>query len=113
MNQKLTLENLTKNISDNESSSNNDLISLLAITELLNLEKIKTISRIKGEQVPNIAKLYLYHDTFDIPFIKSLADNILQLQISISGLGRKELVQMVQQRFDDQELQPTKKGIFK
>ena len=100
-------------IENNES--HNDLISLLAISELLDLKKIKTISRIKNDQVSNISKLYLYGETFDIPFVKNLADNILQLQISINGLGRKELVQLVQQRFSDIEIEKrvNSKDIFR
>lgn len=90
--------------------NHNDLISLLAISELLDLKKIKTISRIKNDQVSNISKLYLYGETFDIPFVKNLADNILQLQISINGLGRKELVQLVQQRFSDIEIEKNVKS---
>ena len=95
--------------------SHNDLISLLAISELLDLKKVKTISRIKNDQVSNISKLYLYGETFDIPFVKNLADNILQLQISINGLGRKELVQLVQQRFSDIEIEKkvNRKDIFR
>lgn len=95
----------------------NDLISLLAIQEILdtkNTDKLQTISRIKTDQVTQFAKLSLYADTFNVPLAKDLVDNLLRLQISIKGLGRKELVQMVQRRFDNQEAHKiTSKEIFK
>ena len=75
-----------------------DLISLKAIDELLNMKKLKTISRVKFEQVPILSKLFLFSDTFGENFTKKLANYILELQISTNGLGRRELVQLVQQR---------------
>ena len=103
---KLKLEDMTnqdnddKYVINNQQESPSDLISLKAIEELLNMKKLKTISRVKFEQVPILSKLYLFSDTFGENFTKKLADLILQLQISTSGLGRKELVQLVQQRSD-------------
>ena len=97
---KLEMEDLTKtnlNIAMDEQPQN-DLISMLAIQELLNIKKLKTITRIKPEQVSNISKLYMFSQTFNTSFTKTLADMILQLQVSINGLGRKELVQLVQKR---------------
>ena len=95
----LTLEHLINQYKDDSDNvKNTDLISLLAINELLNLDKLKTISRVKSEQIQPLTKLYLFAETFQTDFAKSLADNILQLQISILGFGRKELVQLVQNR---------------
>ena len=95
----LTLEHLINQYKDdNDSVKNTDLISLLAINELLNFDKLKTISRVKSEQIQPLTKLYLFAETFQTDFAKSLADNILELQISILGFGRKELVQLVQNR---------------
>lgn len=123
--EKLTLERMTKQTEDNtpttfsdESESVSDKVSMLAINELLDLNKLKTISRIKVEQTPILTKLYLFSDVFDTPFTKDLADYILQLQISVNGLGRKELVSLVQQRDMTLELQAqqnkvTSKNIFK
>lgn len=98
-----------------EPTGPDDQISLLAIGELLNKKKIKTISRIKPEQTSNIAKLYMFSQTFDDPFTKNLADTILQLQISINGLGRKELVNLVQKRTDMmmEQRAVTSKDIFR
>lgn len=93
---KLTLDELIDNSIEEQVENNpSDLVSLIAIKEITNLDKLKVISRVKQEQVPILTKLYLYSETFDIPFVKNIADNILQLQISIYGLGRKELVSIV------------------
>ena len=95
-NDKLKIDELLEeNISEQLESGSPDLVSLIAINELTNLEKLKVITRLKDEQVSLLAKLYMYAETFNIPFIRNLADNILQLQISIRGLGRKELVNIV------------------
>jgi hypothetical protein len=101
-------ELLEENISEQLENGSSDLVSLIAISELTNLDKLKVITRIKEEQVPILTKLYMYAETFNIPFIKNMADNILQLQISIRGLGRKELVNIVR------ESTPTevKRGLF-
>ena len=90
-------ELLEDNINEQLESGTSDLVSLIAISELTNLDKLKVITRIKEEQVPLLSKLYMYAETFNIPFIKNLADNILQLQVSIRGLGRKELVNIVRE----------------
>jgi len=110
-NDKLKIDELLEeNINEQLENSSSDLVSLIAISELTNLEKLKVITRLKDEQVPLLAKLYMYAETFDVPFIKNMADNILQLQISIRGLGRKELVNIVR------ESTPTevkvKRGLF-
>lgn len=93
---KLTLDELIDNSIEEQVENNpSDLVSLIAIKEITNLDKLKVISRVKQEQVPILTKLFLYSETFNIPFVKNIADNILQLQISIYGLGRKELVSIV------------------
>ena len=101
-------ELLEENINEQLENGTSDLVSLIAISELTNLEKLKVITRIKEEQVPILTKLYMYAETFNIPFVKNMADNILQLQVSIRGLGRKELVNIVR------ESTPTeiKRGLF-
>lgn len=100
---------------DQTETPYNDEIALRAVTELLDVKKLKTISRIKNDQVSNISKLYLFASTFNSGFTKALAEYILQLQISINGLGRKELVQLVQQRSADYSLEKplTSKDIFR
>ena len=119
---KLTLGKMTERdetdntnivVEDNPDTFN-DEIALRAVEELLNFDKIKTISRIKPSQVANLTKLYLFSEVFQAPFCKNLADNILQLQISLNGYGRQELVQLVQQRNSMPFEKPmTSKDIFK
>lgn len=102
------------NASQNIQHDNSDLINLLALQELTNSKKIKTNSRIKLEQVELLTKLYLFNDTFKTPLAKKLADLVLHLQVSINGLGRKELIQMVNTN-NDNSLQQNKrvKDIFR
>lgn len=108
-NDKLKIDELLEeNISEQLESGSSDLVSLIAISELTNLEKIKVITRLKEEQVPLLVKLYMYAETFNVPFIKNMADNILQLQVSIKGLGRKELVNIVRESTPTE----TKRGLF-
>ena len=108
-NEKLKIDELLEeNINEQFESGSSDLVSLIAISELTNLEKLKVITRLKDEQVPLLSKLYMYAETFHVPFIKNLADNILQLQISIRGLGRKELVNIVRESTPSE----TKRGLF-
>ena len=83
------------NATPNIQHDNSDLINLLALQELTNSKKIKTNSRIKLEQVELLTKLYLFNDTFKTPLAKKLADLVLHLQVSINGLGRKEIIKMI------------------
>ena len=83
----------------NFEDSNADEISKIVITELLDQKKIKSNSRIKFDQVSKIVKLYLFSKTFqDDSFSKSIGELMLELQISIQGKGRQELIQAVQRR---------------
>ncbi len=108
-NEKMKIDELLEeNISEQLESGTSDLVSLIAISELTNLNKLKVITRLKDEQVPLLSKLYMYAETFSIQFVKNLADNILQLQISIRGLGRKELVNIVRESTP----QEIKRGLF-
>ena len=111
-NQKLSLDQL---INPNKNDlDNQDLISLIATNELINSKNHKRISRVNPEQVNVITKLYLFGSLFNIGFVNKLADNILDLQISIRGLGRKELVQLVQRReMTMEEMSPKIKDIFR
>lgn len=87
-----------------------DEISKMVINELLDQKKIKSNSRIKFDQVSKIVKLFLFSKTFkDDNFSKSIGELMLELQISIQGKGRQELIQAVQRR-DMFEMQPQQKG---
>lgn len=100
----------------NDNNSATDLIKLQVAESLISNKNLKTNTRIKYEQVSHLSKLYLYSDIFEVDFIRNLADNILQLQISINGLGRKELVDLVGKVYNTgvSEVEKlTAKGIFK
>ena len=93
-----------------------DEISMAAIGELLNNKKLKANSRLKFEQVSLISKLFMFSEVFGEKFPRQLANLILELQISVNGLGRRELVQLVQQRnmmLDMQEQRKPAKEIFR
>ena len=91
------------------------MIKLQVVDNLLSNKNLKVNTRIKYEQVSHISKLYLFSDIFEIDFIKNLADTILQLQISIKGLGRKEIIDMFGKVYNDtsETEKLTSKGIFK
>lgn len=115
-NNDINILELIKDASQNDINKNNsDIISLLAINELINNQNVKRISRITPEQVNILTKLYLFGSIFDSNIATAIADNILNLQISIKGLGRKELVQLVQVRNEGraEELQFRTRDIFR
>lgn len=122
MKKTITLNDLTGKDTDNienddvftDDTGVNDKISLLALTELINMDNLPTITRIKIDQVPILTKLNLFADTFKVPFAEQLSNNIMRLQISINGLGRRELVQLVRQRDEVAEVKKlTAKDIFR
>lgn len=121
MKKTITLNDLTGKDTDNidndvftDDTGVNDKISLLALTELINMNNLPSITRIKIEQVPILTKLNLFADTFKVPFAEQLSNNIMRLQISINGLGRRELVQMVRQRDEGIDVKKlTAKDIFR
>lgn len=114
-NNDINILELIKDSTQDINKNNSDIISLLAINELINNQNVKRISRITPEQVNILTKLYLFGTIFDSNIATAIADNILNLQISIKGLGRKELVQLVQVRNDGRadELQFRTRDIFR
>ena len=104
MSKELNIKDITRKNDDNtyietkDEQPVSDQISLLAIQELLNKKNLKSISRVKFDQVSILTKLHLFAQTFGIAFTNDLAELVEELQISVSGLGRKELVQLVQRR---------------
>lgn len=113
---KLELKDLIQPEEIKNDNNVTDLIKLQVAESLLSNKNLKTNTRIKYEQVSHLSKLYLYSDIFEVDFIKNLADNILQLQISINGLGRKELVDLVGKVYNtdlSETEKLTAKGIFK
>lgn len=106
------LKDLINPIQQNNDTYN-DLVALIATQELTNLKKVKTVSRIKPEQVAILTKLELFSSTFKINFTKKIAREILELQISINGYGRRELVQLVNQRENELLTNKKSKDIFR
>jgi len=103
-------------LQSHRDESNADEISKLVINELLDQKKLKSNSRIKFDQVSKIVKLNLFSTTFhDGGFSKSIGDLMLELQISIQGKGRQELIQAVQRRemFEMQPQTKQSKDIFR
>jgi len=100
----------------NTNNGFSDKITEEVVTEVLNPEKRKTMSRIKFEQTPNLVKLHLFSDIYEDEFTRDIAEYILDLQISTNGLGRKELLQVAQQRTEIIDMNQINKGntdIFK
>ena len=92
-----SMESFINPINEESAADPSKLISLIAVKNLLSPKNNKTNSRIKYLQVSELTKLFLYADIFKIPIVKKIANNVLDLQISIHGLGRKELVDLVSQ----------------
>ena len=106
------LDNLTV-INQNDEQTNTDEIAKEIVGHLFDPDNLSQNTRIKPEQVAVMAKCEAYADYFKVPFLKTFVNKIKENQISIMGLGRRELVQMVQKRSDDPSLlAPTKRGIF-
>ncbi len=77
---------------------------------------IKTNSRINKKQVLNLTKLFLFSDTFNNNFSRDLANNILQLQVSLAGYGRRELVEILKTTdnlFTEENEEKNVKNVFR
>ena len=92
---KLNLNDFINPENNDDPTNELDILKLVTVNHLLSKDNLKTNTRIKQKQVPLLSKMYLYGEVFNIPFITQLANNISELQISINGLGRKELVDLV------------------
>lgn len=119
----LTFNDLTLSDTDNvgleeirERAMGVDPISLLTLDHLTSDKKLKKVSRIKEKQVVNLTKLYAFTNIFSTDLTEIIANNILSLQISLGGAGRKEMVRIAQQSDSVTEvLEPpvTKRGLFR
>jgi len=120
MNDKLNIQDLInpKNNEEESQKSTDDIIKLIAVQNLLSKDNLKTNTRVKMTQVDKLSKMYMFGKIFNIGFIDDLADHILELQISVNGLGRKELVELVGKVYNPYEgvaaEESTKKrGVFR
>ena len=110
---KLSMDDMTQdqyaNILKVDDNAPSDKISEMAITELFDPKKLKNNSRIKFEQVKYLTKLEMFAQVYDIPLCHDIVGEVMNEQISVDGLGRKEVVQLVQQRTGMEELQPQRR----
>ena len=83
-------------------TTNIDFISAVALQELLDDRKIKQNSRINKNQVNPLTKVAIFADLFNVGTAKTLVDNILKLQVSLYGRGRREMVEIAsKQTYND------------
>ena len=85
-------------------TTNIDFISAVALQELLDDRKIKQNSRINKNQVNPLTKVAIFADLFNVDTAKTLVDNILKLQVSLYGRGRREMVEIAsKQTYNDND----------
>ena len=75
--------------------NNSDELRDKAIESLFEDKHLFKNSRIKNSDIMKIARLKLYGDFYNLTLIDKLIKYVLQLRISVNGLGRKEIVELV------------------
>ena len=91
--------------------NNNDELREKAIESLFEDKHLFKNSRIKNSDIMKIARLKLYGDFYNLTLIDKLIKYVLQLRISVNGLGRKEVVELVKTDvFTSNLTEPTKNG---
>lgn len=88
----------------------NDELTEKAIESLFEDKHLFKNSRVKNNDILKLAKLKLYGDYFNLSLIDKLIKYILQLRISVNGLGRKEVVELVKTDVFTSNLTDTKNG---
>ena len=73
----------------------NDELREKAIESLFEDKHLFKNSRVKNGDILKLARLKLYGDYYNLSLIDKLIKYILQLRISVNGLGRKEVVELV------------------
>lgn len=73
----------------------NDELTEKAIESLFEDKHLFKNSRVKNNDILKLARLKLYGDYYNLSLIDKLIKYILQLRISVNGLGRKEVVELV------------------
>lgn len=74
---------------------NNDELREKAIESLFEDKHLFKNTRIKNSDIMKLVKLKLYGEYYGLTMIDKLIKYILQLRISVNGLGRKEVVELV------------------
>ena len=91
--------------------NSNDELREKAIESLFEDKHLFKNSRIKNSDIMKIARLKLYGDFYNLSLVDKLIKYILQLRISVNGLGRKEVVELVKTDvFTSNLVEPTKNG---
>lgn len=75
--------------------TNNDELREKAIESLFEDKHLFKNSRIKNNDILKLVKLKLYGEYYGLTMVDKLIKYILQLRISVNGLGRKEVVELV------------------
>jgi len=75
--------------------NNNDELREKAIESLFEDKHLFKNSRVKNNDILKLARLKLYGDFYNLSLVDRLIKYILQLRISVNGLGRKEIVELV------------------
>ena len=89
----------------------NDELREKAIESLFEDKHLFKNSRIKNSDIMKIARLKLYGDFYNLSLVDKLIKYILQLRISVNGLGRKEVVELVKTDvFTSNLVEPTNNG---
>ena len=73
----------------------NDELTEKAIESLFEDKHLFKNSRVKNNDILKLTRLKLYGDYYNLSLIDKLIKYILQLRISVNGLGRKEVVELV------------------
>lgn len=73
----------------------NDELKEKAIESLFEDKNLFKNTRIKDRDILKLVRLKLYGDYYNLNLVNKLIKYILQLRISVNGLGRKEIVELV------------------
>ena len=93
-----------------------DDLRLKVINHLLDMNNNTLVnSRLNKKQVNTIAKLLTFSRVYKNDYTLKLAYDVLKLQVSLQGLGRKELVRILQTTSDYEPTESKKsfKDVFR
>ena len=74
---------------------NKDELREKAIEALFEDKNLLKNTRVKNNDILKLARLKLYGDFYNLSLVDRFIKYILQLRISVNGLGRKEIVELV------------------
>ena len=96
--------------------NNNDELIEKAIESLFEDKHLFKNTRVKNNDILKLTKLKLYGEYYNLSLIDKLIKYILQLRISVNGLGRKEVVELVKNDVFTSNLNEVKnnsRGVFR